>query len=267
MRGKRKGDKVSPATILKELRAIRAVLNVARKWRYVNAVPDMPELDCYRRDKPFVTEEHFNDIVNHCDAAKFPQDQHFKAGDFWRALLTLAMVTGMRKSAMLSLAWPDVDLTEGVAISRAEDNKGKRDQRHNVEPVADLLRVLYQVRQPGDDRVFAWNHATITLDREHARIQEAAGIHLPCRTEHEHTKYCYLYGFHSYRNGFAQNNEGHLEPHQLQEQMGNKSPTTTRGYIDYAKRQKLAKVRSTCQPASEKSRANVVFRTLGEYSV
>jgi integrase len=243
MRGKRKGDKVSPATILKELRAIRAALNVARKWRYITTVPEMPEVDCYRRDKPFVTEEHFNLILNNCDAAKFPQDQHYKSGDFWRALLGLAMITGMRKSAMLALEWSDVNLDEGVAVSHAEDNKGKRDQRHNIEPVADLLGVLHRVRQPGDERVFAWNHATITLSREHARIQEAAGIHLPCRTKHEHTKYCHLYGFHAYRYGFAQYNSEHLTSDQLQEQMGHKSGTTTRGYIDYAKRQKLAKVK------------------------
>ena len=42
MRGKRKGDTVSPETIKKELRAIRAVLNQAKRWKYVQQVPAMP---------------------------------------------------------------------------------------------------------------------------------------------------------------------------------------------------------------------------------
>ncbi len=129
-----------------------------------------------------------------------------------------------------------------MALSRAGDNKGKRDQRHNITPVAGLLAELYSVRKPNDPRVFPWNHTVRTLDREFHRIQRAAEIHLPCRGDYEHAPTCHVYGFHSFRYGFAQYNFEHLSREQLQEQMGHRSATTTDGCIDHAKRQGLAQI-------------------------
>jgi len=80
------------------------------------------------------------------------------------------MVTGMRRGAMLRLRWDDVDLAAGTALSRAEDNKGKRDQRHTIDAVAHLLGELHRLRRPGDVRVFGWNRSTRTLNRELARV-------------------------------------------------------------------------------------------------
>jgi integrase len=194
----------------------------------------MPEVDGYGKDKPFVTEQHFDAMMEHCDAARLPQDQHFTADDFWRALLATAWVTGMRKSALVSLLWEDVDLEAGVALSRYDDNKRKRDQRHKIGPVVDLLRKLHVVRKPGETRVFPWNHANKSLDRDLARIQQAAGIHLPCRESHKHTPACHLYGFHSFRYAHATYNSGRVSDRDLQEQMGHASFTTTQQYIKYA---------------------------------
>jgi len=38
--------------------------------------------------------------------AKMPADQNCTAEAFWQALLATAWVTGMRKSALMSLLWP-----------------------------------------------------------------------------------------------------------------------------------------------------------------
>lgn len=241
MRGKKRGDTVAPATVGKDLRTIRAALGQAKRWKYLANVPQVPEVDGFQRDKPFVTEKHFAAMMEHCDSARLPADQHFTAAVFWRALLGLAMVTGMRKSAILALLWEDVDLGAGVALSGARDNKGKRDQRHNISPVTGLLADLYAVRKLGERRVFPWNYSDVSMQRNFARIQNAAGIHLPCREDHEHTPACHRYGFHSFRYSFAQHNE-HLTHEQLQEQMGHRSGTTTDGYIDYGKRQRAAEV-------------------------
>ena len=128
-------------------------------------------------------------MMERCSVGRFPRDQHYTPETFWRALLATAWITGMRKSALLSLRWEDVDLRAGVALSRCRDNKGKRDdKRHRIDGVAGLLAELYAVRQPSDPRVFPWNVSVRTLDRELARIQQAAGIHLPCHEDHEHTQ-------------------------------------------------------------------------------
>ena len=73
------------------------------------------------------------------------------------------------------------------------------------------------------------------------RIQQAAGIRLPCAEGHVHTETCHTYGFHSFRYGFAQLNYGRLALDELQDQMGHRSRSTTEHYVDFAKRQQLAK--------------------------
>jgi integrase len=194
----------------------------------------MPEVEGFGRDKAYVTEEDFDKIMEVCTAAKLPADQHYSAADFWRALLGMAWVTGMRKSALLALRWEDMDLDGGVALSLAHHNKGKRDQRHKIGPMVDLLRVLYGVRKPGETRVFPWNYSGASLYRQLGAIQEAAGINLPCRAEHEHTEWCHWYGFHSFRYAHATYNFGRVPDRDLQEQMGHKSFATTERYIKYA---------------------------------
>ena len=49
------------------------------------------------------------------------------AGDWWRALIVFAYMSGWRVGQLLALKWSDVDLDAGTAISQAEHNKGKRD--------------------------------------------------------------------------------------------------------------------------------------------
>lgn len=253
MPGKKKGDTVSAETVKKELRTIRAALNYAKKWKYLAACPDMPEIEGYGKDKPFVLEEHFNAIMGACGAAMLPADQNFTPECFWQALLATAWVTGMRKSALISLRWDDVDLEGGIALSRYGDNKAKRDQRHKIGPVVGLLRTLHASRRPGEPRVFPWNYCLKSLDRTLARIQKAAKIALPCREEHQHTDACYLYGFHSFRYAHATYNFGRVSDRDLQEQMGHATFSTTQRYIKYAENHQQ-RVYDVFLPASLKAK-------------
>jgi len=216
------------------VRTILAALAYAKRWKYLDAVPERPEIDGYGRDKPFVTETHFVEIMKHCDAANLPDDQHFTAEQFWQALLATIWATGIRRSAALAIQWEDVDFEAGVILSRYRSNKAKRDQRHHVGAVVDYLRALHAIRRPGETRVFPWDHALISLDRDLQRIQKAAGIHLHCGETHKHTDSCHLYGFHSFRYAHATYNFGRVTDRELQEQMGHASFNTTQRYIKYA---------------------------------
>jgi integrase len=232
--GKKKGDTISVETVKKELRTIRAALNYAKKWKYLAECPDTPQVEGYGKDKPFVTEEHFNAIMEACRVAKMPADQSYTAEAFWQALLAMAWVTGMRKSALINLRWEDVDLNAGVALSRYGDNKAKRDQHHKIGSITNLLVKLYESRKRLEPRVFPWNYCWKGLDRTLARIQKAAGIKLHCRESHEHTPACHLYGFHSFRYAHATYNFGRVSDRDLQEQMGHATFSTTQRYIKYA---------------------------------
>ncbi len=87
-------------------------------------------------------------------------------------------------------------LEAGVALSRYGDNKAKRDQRHKIGPITRLLTKLYVTRKPGETMVLPWNCCLKGLDRTLARIQKAAGIHLPCREDREHTPPLRISQFH-----------------------------------------------------------------------
>src|SRR5262249_43245381 len=125
----RRGELVSPATINKELRHIKAALSAAHEWGY------LPKLVRIRMEKEpqklptYCTPEHFAAIYQACEeAARWPEDQPYAAGDWWRGLLMTAFLTGWRIGSLLALRRADVDLDAGTALSRARENKGKRDQ-------------------------------------------------------------------------------------------------------------------------------------------
>jgi integrase len=179
----------------------------------------------------YVTGDHFAAIYGACGEARFPQVQGIDPGDWWRALIVMAYMTGWRISDLLGLRRDDLDLKAGTAITRAEDNKGKRDELVKLNPV--VVDHLTKLAGFGS-HVFAWDHGGVTLYRVFAGIQEAAGIHLPCHDEHQHTRYCHVYGFHDLRRAFATMNADRLSADALQKLMRHKSYTTTQVYINLA---------------------------------
>ncbi|HKI30938.1 MAG TPA: hypothetical protein VKA46_03660 [Gemmataceae bacterium] len=104
--------------------------------------------------------------------------------------------------------------------------------------------------------MFPWPHHRRTLDEEWADLQQAAGINLPCRREHEHTRHCHVYGFHDLRRAFATMNAD-LPEVVLQHLMQHKSWQTTRGYIDAGRklRPTLPKLFAPQLPAPEAKEA------------
>jgi hypothetical protein len=82
-------------------------------------------------------------------------------------------MTGWRIGQILSLRWEDVSLDKGTALTRAEDNKGRRDALVPLHPViVDHLRKIIDFGR----LVFAWPRHRRTLWEDFHAIQEAAGI-------------------------------------------------------------------------------------------
>jgi integrase len=230
--GDKKQSTLSPASLNHDLRHIKAALKAAHDWGYL---PQMPKVQMAKQPRKLVRymlDEDFAAIYAKCDEARMPKDQPYPAGDWWRGLLTLAFMSGWRISEILALRREDVNLDEGVAVLRAENTKGKRDERINLHPVVvEHLRKL-----PGfDSHVFPWNHNPRTLSSEFHRIQRKAGINLLCRGEHEHTPACHCYGFHDCRRAFGTINATRMTPDALQALMRHESYQTTQVYINYAR--------------------------------
>jgi integrase len=237
-RGKRPGSLVSVATVNKELRHLRAALSLAKEWHYVPEVPRVRLLREPGKIPTYVTGDHFAILYAACDHARMPEDiPNIAPADWWRALLVMGYMTGWRIGDMLGLRRENLDLDAGTARSMASDNKGKREELVKLHPVViEHLRKLTFF----DPHVFPWNHNERTLWTEFARIQEAAGIDLPCREEHQHGRYCHLYGFHDLRRAFATMNADKLTPDALQALMRHKSYLTTQKYINMARQMDAA---------------------------
>jgi len=227
--GKREGDPLSPATVNCQLRHLKAVLNVASEWGYLPVVPRFRMLKEPGKLPRYVLPEHFAAIYQACEGARWPDNQPYPAAEWWRGLIVTAYMTGWRIGALLSLRREDVDLAEGTAISRHDDNKGKRDAKVKLHVVV----VEHLQRLPGFDALlFPWNHSERQVWEEFARIQGAAKVKLPCVKEHKHTDACYVYGFHDLRRAFATMNASRLSADALQHLMQHKSYQTTQRYIN-----------------------------------
>jgi integrase len=231
-KGRRQGDTISPATVNRQLRHLKAVLRVAHEWGYLQAVPKIRMLKEPGKLPTYVSPEHFRAIYLACDQARWPDELPFPAADWWRSLLVFAYMTGWRISEILSLKREDVDLDSGTAITRAEDNKGKRDERVKLHPVV----VEHLKHLPGFTSVILpWDRDETCLYNQFRRIQEAAKVKLPCSKQHKHSPACHVYGFHDLRRAFATMNASRLTGDALKALMRHKSYLTTQRYINMAR--------------------------------
>jgi integrase len=237
--GRKPKSKVSAATVNHDLRHIKAALSVAHEWDYL---PRMPKVRLIREEMRVgrvITPEHFEAIFNACDTASKPAGITCPPADWWRALLAFAMTTGWRIEEILSFRRQDLDLDAGSIMTRAADNKGKRD---DVDYLPDAALALVRGIVGFKPLVFVWPHDQRTLWVEFHRIQKAAGIKLTCpdAERHECTDACDFYGFHALRRGYATMNAESMSGPVLQKKMRHKSFSTTLRYIGLADKLKKA---------------------------
>ena len=110
--GKKRGDLVSPATVNKELRHLKAVLGFAQEWGYLPQRPKMRMVKEPVKLPTYVTPDDFATIYRAADAARMPRGLPCAAADWWRALFVSNYMTGWRISEPLSLRRDDLDLDE-----------------------------------------------------------------------------------------------------------------------------------------------------------
>jgi len=245
-RGKKKKSTVSPATVNRELRHLKAALRVAHDWGYLPTVPKFRKVREPEEIGQIITPEHFQLIYGACHAATKPEGLPCEPEEWWQALLVFALTTGWRIGEILALRRGDLDLTTGAIVTRAADNKGGRDDMDHLTPVA--LDHVKRIIGFGP-LVFTWPHDRRTLDIEFRHIQEAAVdkdkkrlVYLPCpdADKHECTDACNCYGFHSLRRGYATLNADSMPAPVLQRKMRHKSFTTTLRYIGLADKMKAS---------------------------
>lgn len=225
--GMRKGSAVSPATINKELRHLRAVLRKAAKLGHLSAVPDVPFVKEPKKLPTWVPPDHLARLYQACGedgVADRPAGLPYPVAEWWRGLLVFCYMTGWRIGSVLALRRDDVDLDAGTAVSDAGDNKGARDQNVALPPlVVEHLRRLPSF----GPTFFPWPHDRRQLYDVFEAVQAAAGVK-PARNKER-------YGFHDLRRAFATLNAGRLSADVLQALMQHRCYSTTQRYIDVAR--------------------------------
>jgi len=213
---RRKGGNVSPATVNKELRHLKAAFRKARKWKMIPEVPDIEMERELERIPEYASPEDFAALYEACDTMNRPKGLACEPSEWWRGLLTFAYMTGWRISEILSLRREDVDLEASVAFVEANHTKGKRDARIDLHPV-----VVAHVRPlvSFEPLVFTWPHYTRALWEDFKALKEAAGV-------------TFSGAFHRLRFGFATVNRGQYDPKVLQRLMRHKAFSTTLKYIN-----------------------------------
>lgn len=230
-RGRKTEGTVSPATINKELRALRRVLNVACNWNYLAKAPIFEFLSEPETQPTFVSMEEFELLYQHCHVATKPNLSNISNEDWWRAYLLFCYMTGWRMNEVLHLLRADVDLDAGTAITRSRDNKGKRDEVAYLHPL--LIEHLRKL-QGFSVELFQWQWYERALYDQWWSIQDAASVQKKCNKNHVHNEHCRYFGFHDLRRGFATQNATNLSPVDLKKLMRHVSFKTTERYINMA---------------------------------
>lgn len=240
---KRTEKLVSPATINKELRHLRAVFRKAAKWGFLAKPPEIEFLKEPGKLPVYVTPGHFALLYNAADQMRWPADLPYSAKDWWQGLLVMAYMTGWRIGSLLALRRSDVDLDAGTALSRAEFNKGRRDV---IVPLHPLVVEHLRKRAAFDPMMFPWVYGRRALFVEMRALNKTAGIELTGERKY--------YAFHDLRRAFATMNADKLTPDVLQTLMQHKDYQTTQRYISMA-RQLNPAVANLYVPSLEKSTA------------
>lgn len=219
---------LSPATVNRDLRIIQAVLRFAKTRKYLHEVPEIPFLREPEKLPTYITTDQMVELYNHASAAQYPDDQHYEPADWWRGLLVFLQMTGWRINETLLLTWENVDFDRGLAITRAETNKGGRD---DVSPLHSIVLEHIDKLKTFAESVFPWSRHRRHLWTEFARIQDAAGI---AKSVDRETGKVTRFGFHDIRRGFATLNAGSMTAQQLQATMRHRDYSTTLRYVNMA---------------------------------
>lgn len=223
----KKSKAMSPASVNKHLRHLKAALRKAHAWSYLPTMPQIEMMAEPKKSPRYMLAEHFDEIYAKCELANLPADRPYSAADWWRALLLTGLMTGMRIGEMLSLRWDDVHLDKGYLKVWHNLTKAKRDDTIPLHPV--VVAHLKQIQDIGQG-VFEWPLGERALLDEFHRLQREAGIHLDCRDDHEHTATCHVYGFHSLKKACGTLNAARLPEAVLGAFMRHSSPEVTRKY-------------------------------------
>lgn len=184
----RKGDLMSPFTVLKFVKHIRAVLCHAgpadpRHPDALGALATIPfaRLPKTPRRKPrhVMRLDELGAMLDAAPSMWVPKHAYCKTADWWRALALFPYYGALRIGTLLQLEWTHI---QGALLTVEDSARGlcKCDEGEEKELHVNILAALDRIRSPRR-LVFEWPHCQRHLWRCLDRLQQAAGIPLERR--------------------------------------------------------------------------------------
>ncbi len=131
--------KISAHTVRNELGVLRHMLRLARRWGYLDAVPDVVLPSPPKERLRFLDVDEIGRLLETCRASRNP---------VLHAVITLALHTGMRKGELLGLEWERIDLSS----ARIRLDRTKSGEPRGVPINRDVYDVLVALEPEADRR-------------------------------------------------------------------------------------------------------------------
>ncbi|WDI42110.1 tyrosine-type recombinase/integrase [Bremerella sp. P1] len=200
-----KDGKLSPGSIAKNIRYLKAVLSYARRKGY-RVANHVESVKTWPSDTRFFPDEALRKIFAVIDSAQRPAlDAPYSCSAWWEGFLWIQRSNGLRLSEALNLKWEDVSLDQATLHIPFQKN-GQATTLPLSEQTVSYLRKLVDL---GETHVFPTGglHEK-SLYEEFHRLQALAGVHLRCLlasrdADHVCTPSCSFFGFHSLRKAFC----------------------------------------------------------------
>lgn len=110
-RGRTLAEKLSKKTVNNHLAVLRRMLLLARRFGLIAQVPEVQWLKAPKPAFDFLTFEEADRLVTASDPA-------------WRAMILVALRTGLRQGELFGLRWEDVDVVGGRLVVRQAISRG-----------------------------------------------------------------------------------------------------------------------------------------------
>ena len=128
------GEGYKPATVNRELAALRRAFRIAVRQKQLSTMPTVTLLAEHNARQGFVEPATFEAIV-----VNLPEEL--------QDLATFAYLTGWRKGEVQTLAWSDVDRTRGLVTLRREHSKNEEPRLLPLTPaLAAIIERRWQAR-------------------------------------------------------------------------------------------------------------------------
>jgi len=127
-----RAETIKPASVNKELTALRHLFNKAIQWGYLaeNPLRHVKKLKVSQRKFRFLSLEEIDLVLKN-------------SPDYLRPIIITAIHTGLRKSELFRLEWSDVDLTNRrISVTAKEDEHTKNYKNRDIPMSIQLVECL-----------------------------------------------------------------------------------------------------------------------------